>query len=243
MAAGKKQTSSQGADRRARVAAAQAEAARDERRRRLLVRGAVAVAALAVIAGIVVVAVRSGSGGSGSSSAGIPSQPRTTAEGRTSLPPWSAPTDAVAAVRAAGLPMLSSEGNVEHIHAHLDVYTDGKQTAVPADIGIDQSTGQLSALHTHDSTGVIHVESPVKVDFSLGQFMTQWQVSMAADHIGGLKVDATHTLTAYVNGNKKSGDPAAIIMGAHDEIALVYGTATENSSVKVPGSYAWPSGL
>ena len=77
--------------------------------------------------------------------------PATTAVGRDTLPPWSAPTDAAAAMRAAGLPMLSREGTVEHIHAHLDVRVNGQPVDVPAMIGIDRRG--ISPVHTHDSTG------------------------------------------------------------------------------------------
>ncbi|MGF1429794.1 hypothetical protein, partial [Kitasatospora sp. LaBMicrA B282] len=170
-------------------------------------------------------------------------QPRTTADGRTSAPPWPAPADPAAAVAAAGLPMLGAEGTVEHIHAHLDVYLDGRSVTVPALVGIDESTQQISPLHTHDTSGVIHVESPVQARFTLGQFMTEWQVSLAADHLGAASTDAGHTLTAYLNGKPVSGDPAAITLGAHDEIALLYGTPAENAQVTVPTGYAWPSGL
>jgi hypothetical protein len=90
---------------------------------------------------------------------------------------------------------------------------------------------------------VIHIESPVKADFTLGQFMTEWQVSLAADHLGAARTDAAHTLTAYVNGKAVTGDPAAVKLGAHDEIALLYGTSPENAQVSVPSGYAWPSGL
>jgi len=230
-------------DRRARAAALRAEEARRAKRKRLLTRGAIGLAVLAVVGGIATaVALNYDSGGSGSS-VSVPAQPRTTAEGRTTLPPWDAPPDPAAAVKAAGLPMLGSEGTALHIHAHLDVFANGKAVTVPALIGIDESAQQISPLHTHDTTGIIHVESPVKADFSLGQFLTQWQVSASADHLGGLKTDTTHTLTAYVNGKPVGGNPAAIILGAHDEIALVYGTAAENATVAVPGTYTWPSGL
>src|SRR5262245_48818814 len=43
----------------------------------------------------------------------LSNSPATTAVGRETLPPWSAPSDAAAAMRAAGLPMLSREGTVE----------------------------------------------------------------------------------------------------------------------------------
>ena len=48
-------------------------------------------------------------------------------------------------------------------------------------------------------------------------------------------------LKAYVNGKAVTGDPAAIIMHAHDEIALVDGTAAEQQHV--PSSYTFASGL
>ncbi|GJF30614.1 hypothetical protein KNE206_33140 [Kitasatospora sp. NE20-6] len=242
-------------DRRSRMSAERAADARRERRRRLLVRGGAVVAALALVGGVIaIVATRDDSGGSGTAPAAstapaavtaMPATPRTTAEGRTTPPPWDAPADAAAAaaVRAAGLPMLSAEGSALHIHAHLDVFVDGEAVTVPPLIGIDEQAQQISPLHTHDTTGVVHIESPVQADFSLGQFMTQWQVSLAADHIGGLRTDADHTLTAYVDGKAVGGDPAAIIFGAHQEVALVYGTADENARVTVPGSYTFGDGL
>lgn len=165
-----------------------------------------------------------------------------TALGRTTAPPWDAPADATAAAAQAGLQMLGMEGNALHIHAHLDVFVDGKAVTLPANIGIDVATHEISALHTHDASGVIHIESPVaNAAFSLGQVFTEWQVSMSADHLGSLPVDDTHHLTVYVNGVQRSGDPAAIVLGAHDEIAIVYGTDAEKPTI--PTSYTWTNGL
>ncbi|MER6297995.1 hypothetical protein ABT247_00280 [Kitasatospora sp. NPDC001539] len=226
--------------RRARAAALRAAEVRHQRRRRWLVGGLIGLLVLVAVGGIAVVIATNQSS---SPPSGVPAHPRTTAEGRTTPPPWDAPADVAAAVKAAGLPMLGAEGTALHIHAHLDVYADGQAVTVPALIGIDENAQRISPLHTHDTTGVIHVESPVNADFTLGQFLTEWQVSASADHLGGLRTDATHSLTAYVNGKPVAGDPAAITLHAHDEIALVYGTAAENASVAVPSSYNWPSGL
>jgi hypothetical protein len=236
------------AQRRAHAEAAKEAVRRAERRQRRLtlgLTGGVVVVAAALIA-VLAVVVQHTSGhtaaaSSASASAGIPASPRTTAAGRTSSPPWPAPADATAATKAAGLPMLGAEGTVEHIHAHLDVIVDGKAVTVPALIGIDEARGQISPLHTHDTTGVIHIESPVRGTFSLGQFLTEWQVSTATDHLGGLTATGDKQLRAYVNGKLASGDPAAIVMHAHDEIALVYGTTAEQR--QVPSKYAFASGL
>jgi len=164
------------------------------------------------------------------------------AVGRTTNPPWGAPADPSAAAAAAGLPMLGAEGTALHIHAHLDVIADGTPVEVPADIGIDVPAQKISPLHTHDTTGVIHVESPTKsATFTLGQFFDEWQVSLSPDHIGGLTTDSTHQLKVYVNGKVQSGDPTKIVLAAHDEIAIVYGTAAQQTNV--PSSYQWTNGL
>jgi hypothetical protein len=154
---------------------------------------------------------------------------------------WPAPADASAQVKAAGLPMLGQEGQVLHIHSHLDVYVDGKTVTVPALVGIDEAKQQISPLHTHDTTGVVHIESPVKKDFTLGEFMTEWNVPISKDALGSLKTGGGKDLRVYVNGKARTGDPAALKLAAHDEIAVVYGAAGDK--VHVPVSYNWPEGL
>ncbi|MGW4460750.1 hypothetical protein [Micromonospora sp. NPDC004704] len=211
---------------------------RERRVRRLLTGAAIGlVAAVLVAVGLVVTLDRPDNGAAAQT---IPATPLATAQGRTDQPPWSAPSDASTQVRAAGLPMLGAEGTVEHIHAHLDVFVDGQPVVVPASLGIDESAGQISPLHTHDTTGVLHIESPVQADFSLGQLFTEWQVSLSADQIGGLHAGDGKVLQAYVNGKPATGNPAGIILHAHDEIAVVYGTPAQQADP--PSSYAFPAG-
>jgi len=154
---------------------------------------------------------------------------------------WPAPADASAQAKAAGLPMLGAEGQVLHIHSHLDVFVDGKAVTVPAEIGIDVPKQQISPLHTHDTSGVVHIESPVKADFTLGQFMTEWNVPISKDAIGTLKVGGGKELHVYVNGKEQAGDPASIKLAEHDEIAVVYGAPGDK--VQVPTTYTWPANL
>lgn len=195
---------------------------------------------LAVLAGAVTLAA------CGSDSKNDSAATPTTAGGTDSKPVassvnWPAPSDASAQAKAAGLPMLGQEGQVLHIHSHLDVFVDGKAVTVPAEIGIDVPKQQISPLHTHDTTGVVHIESPVKADFTLGQFMTEWNVPISNDVLGSLKTGGGKELHVYVNGKEQTGDPAAIKLGAHEEIAVVYGSPADK--VQVPSTYAWPEGL
>lgn len=159
---------------------------------------------------------------------------------RDSPPPWPLPPDPTEAVHAAGLPLLNNEGTVEHIHAHLDVRVNGHPVPVPDGIGIDETSQQISPLHTHDHTGVIHIESPTPAPFSLGQLATQWQVRLDQTHLGGLSATGGNTVQAFVNGRPVPGNPAAILIHRHDEIALIYGLATQLPPV--PARYAFPAG-
>ena len=142
-------------------------------------------------------------------------------------PVWPAPADAAAAAGEAGLVLLDAEGQVLHIHAHLDVFVNGALVSVPAEIGIDVAAQRISPLHTHDDSGVIHVESPVMRDFTLGQFFAEWRQSLRGSAV-------------YVGGAPYSGDPAALVLRAHQEIAVVYGQLPAGG---VPKDYSFAEGL
>ncbi len=230
--------------RRAKIEAMRAQQERERKRRALIRNSVIGVGALAVAGGLTALVI-SQSGGSSSASAKttIPATPATTAAaGRDTAPPWPAPSDPSARVAAAGLPMLGAEGTALHIHAHLDVIVDGKPVTVPAELGIDEAAQKISPLHTHDETGVVHIESPdKKATFTLGQVMTEWNVTLNSGQIGGLKAGGGKTLQAYVNGKLQTGDPASLVLHAHDEIALVYGTPGQAGTI--PSSYKWTNGL
>jgi hypothetical protein len=81
----------------------------------------------------------------------------------------------LARTKAADVPLLDAEGFATHTHTQLEVVVDGKKKQVPAYIGIDTSTGKIAALHTHDTSGLVHLESAKEHDtFTLEQFLTVW---------------------------------------------------------------------
>jgi hypothetical protein len=75
---------------------------------------------------------------------------------------------------------------------------NGRRQEIPANTGV--TLGCMSALHTHDSTGKIHVESPERRDFTLGDFFAVWNKPFSKDQILDYTVDGTHVLTVTVNG-------------------------------------------
>ncbi|HWC78977.1 MAG TPA: hypothetical protein VG756_03340 [Pseudonocardiaceae bacterium] len=242
-----RKTSNNKAERRAAAAAAVAAARKADKRNRYLWTGGGLVAIVALVVVLTVVLTNHNStastagGATGAGPTVVPDHPMLTAAGRTTQAPWPVPADVTAAVHKAGLPMLGAEGTAEHIHVHLDITVDGRAVTVPQLVGIDETAGSISPLHTHDTSGVIHIESPKVSTFSLGQFFTEWDVTLSATQLGGYPTGNGNSLRAYVNGKQVSGDPAAITFTAHDEIALVYGPA--DAKANVPGSYNWPAGL
>lgn len=139
------------------------------------------------------------------------------------------------------MPALSAEGTTLHIHQHLDIFINGKQVSVPAGIGINQAAGSIADIHVHDSTGVIHVESPTVRTFTLGQFFDIWGVRFTKNAIGGYATSEEATLKVYSNGKLYEGDPRQLPLKAHQEIVIVYGTDQEAPQT-IPSSYVFPAG-
>ena len=200
-----------------------------------LIPAAVGVAAL-VIAGIVLGIVLS-RGGSGSATSNAAPIPWAQIPGlQTGPPPWDN-SSAVLSDRLGILHLdaLGQEGTVLHIHEHLDVYVNGKKVTVPALIGIDQAGQFLTQLHTHDATGIVHVESPTNRNFRLGEFFGEWGVKLTSRCLGSY---CGH-LKFWVNGQRITGDPAQLILRAHQEIVIAAG----QPPFPVPKSYKFPAGL
>jgi hypothetical protein len=159
-------------------------------------------------------------------------------------PPWPLPADARPYIEAAGLKVLGEEQLEVHYHAHLDVIADGQPVTVPAGVGFVVQDGKatgITVLHTHDPSGVVHIESATRSPYTLGQFVTEWGVALSRDQLGGLHADPGHVLETYVNGRRFDGDPATIRLERHLEIAIWYGPTGETP--KVPKSYKFPAGL
>jgi hypothetical protein len=156
--------------------------------------------------------------------------------------PWPANgRDLRARLAALGLPALAREGTALHIHAHLDVFVAGRRVVVPAGIGIDPSGRFISPLHTHDATGVIHVESRTVRMFTLGEFFGVWGVRFGRRCLAGYCAGQDRVLRVYTDG-RAVADPARLALAEHQEIVVAFGTRRQLPQ-PVPARYAFPDGL
>jgi hypothetical protein len=121
-----------------------------------------------------------------------------------------------------------------HWHAALTVFANGKQRQVPAGIGIigpeeaRNPKGQpyikegkcFYWLHTHAPDGVIHIESPARRGFTLGDFFDEWGLPLSADQVGPAKGH----VTVFYDGKVYQGNPRDIPLVDKAQIQLDVGT-------------------
>lgn len=139
-----------------------------------------------------------------------------------------------------GIPCQANEGVVLHTHSHLSLFYRGTQVQIPAFIGMAPTAtgGCLYWLHTHDPSGVIHVEAgdvdaPNGGPFTLGMFFDIWGQPLTRSQVGPFKGD----VTAFVNGAPYTGPLANIPLRSHELITLEVG-----QPVLPPKRYVLPPG-
>jgi len=146
-----------------------------------------------------------------------------------------------------GISCQTSEQLLFHIHAHLTLFVNGSPRQVPAGIGIPGAQAQntptgtfidggtcLYWLHTHAADGIIHIESPVKRTFTLGQVFNEWGQPLGTSRVG----PANGHVTALYNGRVYRGNPRNIPLNAHAQIQLEVG-----KPLIAPESINFPNGL
>ncbi len=123
-----------------------------------------------------------------------------------------------------GIRCDAQEGAVEHIHANLQLYNRGRAVAVPAGVGIPQGSPCLYWLHTHSGDGFIHIESPVKRPFDLGEFFDIWGPELSWTRAASLTAARGYRLSVWVDGKPWHGsDPRAIALRDHETIVIQNG--------------------
>jgi len=120
-------------------------------------------------------------------------------------------------------PCLGAEGAVLHVHPYLRLVINGQNVTIPTAIGIRQPqySGQVATgglcfepMHTHDASGIIHIESATMRNFTLGDFFKIWKATYGnvtvegssrpiifnSTDVLGFKNDATHKVLLIVDG-------------------------------------------
>ncbi len=133
---------------------------------------------------------------------------------------------------------IGAEGTVMHIHPYLRIVINGQNITVPAAIGIVNPQNEsvtvsgtqqekvavsgscFEPMHTHDASGIIHIESPDSTtQYTLGDFFQIWNSTYGSISINGtsrpivfnstdimgFQADATHKVVLLVDGIPSTG--------------------------------------
>jgi hypothetical protein len=112
-----------------------------------------------------------------------------------------------------------------HIHAHLSMYIDGQNVPLPAQIGITNTC--FYWLHTHDTSGIIHMESPIQTTFTLGTFLQLWRQQFSQLQYQN-QLSSTDGWKIYIDGKPYNGDFNKIELKSHELITLAYNSPNIN---------------
>jgi hypothetical protein len=138
-----------------------------------------------------------------------------------------------------GIRCSKSLSPVFHHHVHLSLFVNGEQIAIPRGTGMeDPSQGHYIYhaecfywLHTHDETGIIHMEAPTSRFYDLHDYFYEWGEPLTPTNVAGY----TGAVTVFINGVQQSVDPRTIQFNPYEEITLEIGTP-----IVTPPVYIFP---
>ena len=146
--------------------------------------------------------------------------------------PQLAPASTTQTGKVDGITCGPTEQLAYHIHQHLAVFNNGTLYQLPAGVGIpgshaeETNEGPIAAgghciywLHTHTTDGVIHVESPTKRVYTLGNFFDIWHQPLTPHQVASLH----GAVTSFVNGKAWTKTPRDIPLLPHEDIQLEIG--------------------
>jgi len=120
-------------------------------------------------------------------------------------------------------PCLGVESTTLHVHPWLRINITGQSVPIPAAVGISTpvfgSTGVATGggcfepLHTHDASGIIHIEaSDINSQYSLGDFFKVWAATYNSIIVNGTPHPIVFNNTDIFGFNAGSGNKVTLIV-------------------------------
>jgi hypothetical protein len=113
------------------------------------------------------------------------------------------------------------EQTAVHYHALVYIYINGQQVQVPQGVGIASDSSCYYWMHTHDASGVIHMEAPSGRDFTLGNFFDIWSTKFTQLGYHN-ELSSAAGWTVYIGSQKYNGDFHNIVLKSHMIVTLAY---------------------
>ena len=167
----------------------------------------------------------------------------------------SSPSGQASGQPVANIQCQTNEQVAVHYHAHLTLLYQGTQASVPLGIGIPGGQQDPNAqvpyissgtcfywLHTHDDSGIIHIEAPqgsASRVFTLGDLFQIWGQPISRKQIATFRIASGSDLKMWVDGKPYTGDPSRIPLHAHGQVVIEIGAPFQDP----PPAFTFPQGL
>src|SRR4029453_15429326 len=156
----------------------------------------------------------------------------------TTEAPW--PAQGAASAPPPDAPGPPPEGTTMHEHANVQVFVRGKNERIPTDIGIDAAKGTIQSIHTHDDTGLVHLESSQSREFTLADFFGVWGVRFTPSCLGAYCNDGDNRPQVFVDGEEVTDNLQDVQLDDQSVIVVTYGTTGELPD-PIPSSFDFTS--
>lgn len=154
----------------------------------------------------------------------------------TGQAPWPANTAQLGErLDVLGLPPA---GAVMHEHSNVQIFVHGERQVIPTDIGLLGSTH--ASIHTHETSGTVHLESQTIRDFKLGEFFDVWGVRFTDSCMGAYCEDAENQIRVFIDGEAVTGSPREIPLDDLTVVVVAYGSEAELPS-PIPSTFDFES--
>jgi serine/threonine protein kinase len=139
------------------------------------------------------------------------------------------------------------EQTAYHHHVLLTIYIDDQQVTVPADVGLAGNASSPTCyywLHTHDTTGIVHIEAPSSGSDTLKNFLDIWQsfANSNSTITYPSQLASSAGWAIYIDGKQVNKDFNHIDISSnaawHELITIMY----NSPSARPVTTYAWPAG-
>ena len=106
-----------------------------------------------------------------------------------------------------------------HTHTQLKIIQDGREIQVPSNVAVTDAC--MHPLHTHDATGLIHMEFPLPFTFFLGDFFDVMGTKFSDTQIGSIRTFDGYTIRIKKNGKIISSMHRFISLQDLDKIEIM----------------------
>ncbi|GEM_PF-5245172 len=110
-------------------------------------------------------------------------------------------------------------GSKGHYHAKISITQDNEPITIPARIGIVKQC--IHPIHTHDTSGIIHIDYPTYKEFNLGDFFDMMGYVFDDQQIGSIKKSDRYSFKILVNGREARANYRNVTIHKDDSIQLL----------------------